>query len=980
MDLSEWEETLREHFAQLSGRRSTERSGAPVFALEHGLSAQQVEELQAAVRDHVSKLPPSSQHRLVWVIYATESGYAYSGDEYWQSFEEETPGWVVRGRRNWLRSCFRYFAQTFAGATPSGPWARQFSIIAWPITHAILPKDLQRHLAHTLYDIRYAIQQEHLDDSEALGRLIRSRSRGTSSRFQQLAQETALIGQISGALLLRGEQESESRVHSATLDRIATDLEEEQRAAEWLRQAQTTTTTRLRQRRLTPQRRSRGHSLPTTTEEARSEMAALALEPRLMLLADDPAWKAYIEIPNLNPLISRFPQLEETLRNSRCKVTGAAGGRPMARGRVLSGSRRVELASWPLHGNVLVQFEQSRPELDALLKTDCLMRPGPVWLFDHQADGFAREVANKRVKPGASYVVVGSNLEPSAYEWLTPIQIRAADVQAALLSVPSVISQDFVLEAERLGLSVSTEVEVWPVGLAPASWDGTGRAEWRTTDTPRIGLRANVELERIALTITGAETATLSLPALEKGESCFVELPSMDVGTYQLSVMWSRSGVSHSELGALEIVVREPIPWSSAVDESSPLLVITDPHAPTLEELWDGDATFHIYAPLSRNVECRLSLFESRANSPFLESSLPPFTAPLVPNQWRQSMSDHLSQLSGGQTTLDRTSRCLLEFNADDLGSFRLECERLSSPVRWIAIDDRRQGFRLQVVDDRGSDAALDLQYFSFNAPEISQTLDPTTFFASRGAPAMGGLYLAQWGDERQAIVVPNQVHSLEDLGVDPVVRSEERSQRRVMEILHCIQNWQNAGLRGNFTALTHRNSVVNTLLSALVDQLGPPGWMKAERAFSLSGDSRSIEALEQSITHSERHGLYGPMRTVCKELDGKNRKLRDVCISWLAGRQFTRTPAPVGRHLLRTRQAARSAHSRWLAEFALRLASAPQSLEAWAHPDLGAGLDELFGQPKLLRAARFVVLVANRELSPEPIAPGVLYTGWDWE
>ena len=40
----------------------------------------------------------------------------------------------------------------------------------------------------------------------------------------------------------------------------------------------------------------------------------------------------------------------------------------MARGQVLSGSRRVELASWPLHGNVLVQFEQSRPELDALLR------------------------------------------------------------------------------------------------------------------------------------------------------------------------------------------------------------------------------------------------------------------------------------------------------------------------------------------------------------------------------------------------------------------------------------------------------------------------------------------------------------------------------------------------------------------------------------------------------------------------------------
>ena len=252
MDLNEWEEKLREHFLLLSRDRSMHHSDAPVFALEHGLSPQQVEELQSALRAHVARLRPSSQHRLAWVVYATESGYAYSGDEYWQTFEDDTPGWAERGNRNWLRSCFRYFAGAFEGATPAGPWARHFSIIAWPITHAILPKDLQRHLARTLYDIRYAVRQEHLDDPTTLGHLIRGRSRATSSRFQQLTQEAVLIGQISAALLLRGHQEQTSRILPTTLDRIATDLGEEQRAREWLGQAQAATATRLQQRRLTP--------------------------------------------------------------------------------------------------------------------------------------------------------------------------------------------------------------------------------------------------------------------------------------------------------------------------------------------------------------------------------------------------------------------------------------------------------------------------------------------------------------------------------------------------------------------------------------------------------------------------------------------------------------------------------------------------------------------------------------------------------
>ena len=149
---------------------------------------------------------------------------------------------------------------------------------------------------------------------------------------------------------------------------------------------------------------------------------------------------------------------------------------------------------------------------------------------------------------------------PVGSEWVAPMELKPAGVEAVLLSVPSVVGSDFAPVAEGLGLAVSTEIEVWPAGLAPASWDGTGRAEWRTTDTPRIGLRANVELERLAITVGGIESVTLDLPALSRGESCFVELPSMDVGTYQLSVIEGRNGVGPSELGSFEIVVREAHP------------------------------------------------------------------------------------------------------------------------------------------------------------------------------------------------------------------------------------------------------------------------------------------------------------------------------------------------------------------------------------------------------------------------------------
>lgn len=132
------------HFGNL--RDSRGEIDAPVFALEHGLAPAEV----ALLRDDVTAAIGGGDVRLdAWlpfVVYATEIGYEFSGDEYWQTFEARTPGWAERGDRSLLRRRFREFKDLFGGAQPAGPWAKNFSIICWPITHAVLPADLQRHL------------------------------------------------------------------------------------------------------------------------------------------------------------------------------------------------------------------------------------------------------------------------------------------------------------------------------------------------------------------------------------------------------------------------------------------------------------------------------------------------------------------------------------------------------------------------------------------------------------------------------------------------------------------------------------------------------------------------------------------------------------------------------------------------------------------------------------------------------------------
>ena len=93
---------------------------------------------------------------LVWIVFATEQGYDYDGDEYWNTFERRMPVWD-RGWRPSLRAWFGKFHETYGGFRPVGSWANHFSIIAWPITHALLPKDLQVQLARALYALRYQL-------------------------------------------------------------------------------------------------------------------------------------------------------------------------------------------------------------------------------------------------------------------------------------------------------------------------------------------------------------------------------------------------------------------------------------------------------------------------------------------------------------------------------------------------------------------------------------------------------------------------------------------------------------------------------------------------------------------------------------------------------------------------------------------------------------------------------------------------------
>lgn len=302
-------ERLDIHFKALRVTRDAYASGIPIFALEHGLAETELMLLKAEVCAAVRRGHLPRDTWLPFVVYAAEIGYAYSGDEYWQTFEYETPSWAQHGDRHYIRRQFMIFADTFGGARPSGAWADHFSIICWPITHAVLPTDLQRYLARLLFEYRTALTSELLHDPRELGKRLAGRAWQASSRFQNFAQNTELLGQVPAALLV-GDDEKSPYLLDSTLSRIVADLSKEREAGRWLRDAKARAThVRIRGLGGMAATQPRG-------DRERGELAErlpASTDPELSLRLENGSWTAYVEFPDLAALGERLPTAYDQL-------------------------------------------------------------------------------------------------------------------------------------------------------------------------------------------------------------------------------------------------------------------------------------------------------------------------------------------------------------------------------------------------------------------------------------------------------------------------------------------------------------------------------------------------------------------------------------------------------------------------------------------------------------------------------------------
>lgn len=930
---------LEQHFDALSETRQAVQPHAPVFALEHGLSEAELLLLRTEVRAAVKQHRTDRRAWLPLVVYAAEIGYSYSGDEYWQTFEASTPGWALLDRRHYLRERFKEFRRLFNGAEPSGPWASQFTIICWPITHAVLPTDLQRQLAKLLFEYRRALTSDQLATPDELGRNLGARAWHGSSRFQIFAQNTNLLGLVA-ASLLSGAGEQTPHLLDSTLDRIVADLSSEHQSRTWLSGAQNAAA-RIRARGLRPMA-SEAVSRPGARE--RPQLAAAA-DPLVFLRREDAGWAAYLEMPDFSLLADRLPTIADELLRRRAIVDGAAGA-PLAGGRLLHPGQIVKIATWPRPDKPLIQLEGGADASNSILADQSVMTSGPTWLFRVRENGIAREVRGKFVRPGEDYVLLTSgDRSSSSPSWIREAPSAIAGMRAVSFKVPDTVGPADLQSLREIGAGIVTQVEVRPVGMVPAHWDGEGRAEWLVDENPTIAISSEQAAEHCIVTTDGVPTL-VEWPTASS--DLFIGFGDLPAGRHEVVVALLLAGRTETAIqGRIELVMRPPHVRPPAGTMREGLMILATPVTPTLPEIWDETAYLELRGPIDARVDLRFDLLERDGTS--LTTMTIRAALPVDSSQWRRLVGEKLRKPFAGW--YDRADRITVVASHSALGSVSLTAERPFEPLRWALRRSDGEAI-VELIDNSGADD-LAVTQRAFDRPDRT-----TQARLSDGQLRLreGGLVSAKAAGHRALVIVPRAtVRTLADMGLRPSLSGRTRTTDSVAELVAVSHEWWAAPLPGDIVAASWRQQILDDLARASTNLIVGHRWETLERNRAQRNWAPLFDGVGRAPHHRRLASeiFTGALELSSTDLDGAVRLLAHAF----------------------EQHAPRSLRERniELATFVLRLATNPGSLPAHIYPqELRRRLQLVMDTPVLLKAARLLILVVESESASNSLE-------WTW-
>lgn len=982
LSLGEWHERLGEHFSALAAQRAA--GGWPVFALEHGLELGEVMALKQAVRDALTIHAPSERHFLPWVVYAAEHGYRFAGHEFWPSFLKLTPGWNDRWR-HYIRDSFKKFAASYYGAVPEGIWNENRPIISWPITHGILPHDLQEQLTRVLYEVSGSLEPWLFGDPLALGTHLQEEGRRchTSMRYREFAEDPRLLGHITAALLI--EEPEREVLSKRTLKRVVDDINSVRASAEFLTGARDTARY-LRLRGLATRVDGNGRDRDGQAPALEIGSSLDALRARFILRPSaDYEWDALVELPDLEPVARRGAVFRADLERCRARVDASAA-KLLARGRLLgSGAQRLLLSDWPTSNAPLVELEGGSPDLRVLIGATLRALNGENHAFHVAADGMAYQQVSRVLRPGEQYVILRRDAVEKPVEGIRKARIRCAGIHAIQFTVPSVVDDLWQTLLANLDLRAAHSLEVWPVGLCPVAWDGGGEASWLESDEVLLGVRTDHLVDTIDVSLNGGAVRSIACDTQSSEPFTIVSVGRLLKGAYVVSIR-TRSALSPSQpAGQLCVRIVSRLGTTSGRSERLPVALATYPAVPSLEDIWEGKMQLAVRGPTDSHIRCAITMRAGKPAKILFAKSTNRVRLPVTSESWDRLFQKYVRDDKAAGEAVEESSELSIVFEAGALGSCSVRAEREFAPLRWATRRVNREA-KIALIDDAGA-LPVRVHFRPYERPDASEEIALADATEGLGCLFPGGLLIGTDGVRTGAAVYVPALRGLsqEQLRTVPAVPQARPEAAALVSLLLAAAEWQGARVKGDGIALEFRRRATRTLLAEVCSAVGGPTWRRAEQVWSADDSDGALATMKQSLTDHPDERIVGAMiiagaqewlpHDVAARLttltDGVARFARCTKTGLLAPmRQTGAVPLSA--------PAAHLAAIHELCEFALLVASSPVALaNRYTMSEIETGLRRLLARPFILRGARLAVVAVHR-CGVLLQASDALYAGWE--
>jgi hypothetical protein len=844
--LAGYQERLDTHFKAVA--KSRLGTDFPIFALEHGLDVEDVRELAEELSaDLIRSRTPRSSHWLLWTVCAAEIGYAYDGEEYWQSFKRQVNGWDRFGDRETIRTWFKHFSATYSGFVPQGRWAEHFSIIAWPIAHSILPRDLQTQFARFLYDLRYDFGRQSNFGMDGIESLLRLHDGHGSSRFNHLLEQTKLLAAVVMAL----RDQDDAGVHPLlpqTLSRVVSDMSSQRAAREWLKEARRV----IKNTRLAVAADLRPKVAATAALPAEASLRAAG--PRLVArTAADSTIVSGVAIPDIRNILRLTETPEAFLKKMRVAFYDTPDTWMPAQSLLALSNRERVVTRLPLDGVHLFAFEAAADSKAAAISAQLRIQGPLPWVLRKQEDGVFRQVFGKHVRPGQVYLLVGSS--PLAQAVVDDLGLRPVSGPDNAFLYELALSSMTGAHQKRLseiGVGFSLRASVSPAGLLPRWEDNGGASAWLPNEEIILRLSADFDVTGFMVSLGKDQTFVRATD----GRDVWVSVGKLPIGEHSIEVTAIADKARETRPTESEIVyvrVRPPVPWRSQISSRSGFSAVLQPPEAKLEDILAGRAALVLAGPADRNITIHLSMFD--ANGQAKEGhDLGSLRLPVSVEDVTKFLNRAIVG-SHAEAALS-TARVDLICQIGELGQARVSIRQEVDPFRW-KIEQAGGKSVLRLIDEAGADTNVSISQFSIERPDERTQLDRKQCEEGIELRHPGSLLVLQQRN-RQAMTLAcptaTKLLSLSELGTGVAIFQGLRTDgpERITKLVAAYRKWRAATLLGPL-AMHRKQVVLQAIITRIAQIMCGVAWIDELNAIPQVGwDERSIALIQRGVGGSQ--------------------------------------------------------------------------------------------------------------------------------